>query len=87
MVRTMSGSGADIVELGIPFSDPLADGVTIQVASRHALEMGTTVDVCLEVVHRLRQQAVDTPTVLMGYFNPILAYGCAHSYARALTQA
>src|SRR5579884_1641035 len=66
--------GADLIELGIPFSDPLADGVTIQHAGQVALQNGMTIRECLRVAHQIAQQR-DTPLVFMGYYNPILAYG------------
>lgn len=67
--------GASLIELGIPFSDPLADGATIQRASFHALRQGVTPAVCLEVVAGLRAAGLGAPLVLMGYYNPLLAYG------------
>ena len=73
-VSLLAASGGDMVELGIPFSDPLADGVTIQKASHHALQNGTTPQVCLEVARKLRQM-VDIPLIFMTYFNPIFHYG------------
>ena len=66
--------GCDIIELGIPFSDPLADGATIQRASQRALEAGVTPSRCLEVAADLRKH-VDIPLLFMGYYNPILHYG------------
>jgi len=66
--------GADVIELGIPFSDPLADGPTIQRASFRALEEGTTVAVTLELLRRFRERH-DTPVVLFTYLNPVLRYG------------
>ena len=66
---------ADLLELGVPFSDPLADGPTIQRSTQTALENGTTVKKCLAALQILRQQGVETPALLMGYYNPILAYG------------
>jgi tryptophan synthase alpha chain len=63
--------GCDIIELGIPFSDPLADGATIQNASHHALEHGVTPGVCLDVAAQLSRK-VDVPLVFMSYYNPIL---------------
>ncbi|MFN3336137.1 MAG: tryptophan synthase subunit alpha, partial [Thermomicrobium sp.] len=60
---------------GSPFSDPLADGATIQRASQVALQNGVTVRYCLETAARLREQGVDVPLVFMGYFNPLLQYG------------
>jgi tryptophan synthase alpha chain len=68
---------SDLLELGIPFSDPLADGPTIQRSTQIALENGTTTAVCLEMLRELRQRGVTIPVMLMGYFNPILAYGLA----------
>ncbi|NOZ29201.1 MAG: tryptophan synthase subunit alpha [Chloroflexi bacterium] len=68
-------AGADLIEVGVPFSDPLADGPTIQAAAQTALEHGTSVADVLQVVYRLRQRGVSIPLVLMGYYNPFLAYG------------
>lgn len=70
----LSDSGCDIIELGIPFSDPLADGVTIQKASYQALQQGITPQVCLEVAHQLRQK-LTTPLVFMTYYNPVFSFG------------
>jgi tryptophan synthase alpha chain len=67
--------GAAAIELGIPFSDPLADGVTIQRASQVALANGVTVRFCLETAAQLRQNGVDVPLIFMGYYNPLLQYG------------
>ena len=75
LVPALAASGADMVELGMPFSDPLADGATIQRASHHALQQGVTPAVCLEVVKQLRARGLAIPLLLMGYYNPILAYG------------
>jgi tryptophan synthase alpha chain len=75
LVPALAAGGAAMVELGVPFSDPLADGATIQRASHHALAQGVTVGVCLDVVSRLRRGGLTIPLVLMGYYNPILAYG------------
>ncbi len=66
---------SDLLELGVPFSDPLADGPTIQHSTQVALENGTTVAACLDMVRELRRRGVTTPACLMGYYNPILAYG------------
>lgn len=74
-VRAMVEAGADILELGVPFSDPLADGPTIQAATQKALENGVTVALCLSMVERLRKEGITTPFMLMGYLNPFLAYG------------
>jgi tryptophan synthase alpha chain len=70
----LAGAGADLVELGIPFSDPLAEGRTIQATSQRALENGVTVASCLEAASAIRQRS-EVPVVFMGYLNPILAYG------------
>ena len=72
-----------MLELGVPFSDPLADGPTIQAATQKSLENGTTVKDCLAMVRELRQQGVVTPALLMGYVNPMLAYGLEQFVADA----
>ncbi len=74
IVPLLASKGCDIIELGIPFSDPLADGATIQRASYRALQQGITPGVCLELAHQLRQQ-IDIPLLFMTYHNPVLAYG------------
>jgi tryptophan synthase alpha chain len=66
---------SDLIELGVPFSDPLADGPTIQHSTQVSLENGTTVAGCLEMVRDLRRRGVETSVCLMGYYNPMLAYG------------
>ncbi|MFC2005542.1 tryptophan synthase subunit alpha [Chloroflexota bacterium] len=73
-VNLFASSGCDIVELGIPFSDPLADGVTIQQASFRALQNGISPEICFEVAGRLSKE-VDIPMVFMTYFNPVYSYG------------
>jgi tryptophan synthase alpha chain len=74
VVPLLAKNGADIVELGIPFSDPLADGVTIQRSSFHALQKGITPQICLDVARKLREK-VDIPLVFMTYYNPVFHYG------------
>ena len=74
VVPLLAQNGADIVELGIPFSDPLADGVTIQKSSFHALQNGVTPRLCLELAGQLSQK-VDIPLVFMTYYNPVFSYG------------
>ena len=74
VVPILAKSGCDIIELGIPFSDPLADGTTIQKASHYALQNGVTPKICLEVASQLSRM-VGIPLVFMGYFNPVLWYG------------
>jgi tryptophan synthase alpha chain len=73
-VPLLASSGCDIIELGIPFSDPLADGATIQRASYEALRQKVTTKVCLEVAQELRRQ-VEIPLVFMTYYNPVLKFG------------
>lgn len=75
VIEAMAGEGVDGFEIGIPFSDPLADGPTIQAATQKALENGITVRHCLEAVRTLRAKGVDQPMLMMGYLNPMLAYG------------
>lgn len=77
IVPALIEGGADVIELGVPFSDPLADGPKIQKASFHALQQGVTVETCLDVVRKLRASGVEAPIVPMGYYNPLLAYGLA----------
>jgi len=74
VVPLLASSGCDIIELGIPFSDPLADGATIQRASYESLRQGVTPKVCFEVAHELRGQ-VEIPLVFMTYYNPVLKLG------------
>jgi tryptophan synthase alpha chain len=73
-VPLFARNGCDIVELGIPFSDPLADGATIQQASYEALRQGVTVSICFEVAGELRRR-VRIPLVFMTYYNPVLKFG------------
>jgi tryptophan synthase alpha chain len=68
-------AGADLVEIGVPFSDPLADGTAVQRTSQISLENGTRVRDCIALVKRLRDRGVTVPLLLMGYFNPLLHYG------------
>ncbi|MGC9359940.1 MAG: tryptophan synthase subunit alpha [Anaerolineae bacterium] len=75
LVPALVRGGADIIELGVPFSDPVADGPTIEAASHAALANGMTPDLCLEQAAALRRQGVDRPLIMMGYYNPILARG------------
>jgi len=74
VVPLLAESGCDIIELGIPFSDPLADGVTIQKSSQVALENGVTPEVCLDVAAELSKK-VDVPLVFMTYYNPVFHFG------------
>lgn len=70
-------SGADIIELGMPFSDPLADGATIQHAGHVALERGMTISGCMEIARQISARS-NAPLILMGYYNPVLAFGIEH---------
>ncbi|HYL09469.1 MAG TPA: tryptophan synthase subunit alpha [Candidatus Acidoferrales bacterium] len=74
IVLSLAGAGADVIELGVPFSDPLADGPTIQRASERALRSGTTLAGVMELVKRLRQDT-EVPLVLFSYYNPVLQMG------------
>src|ERR1043165_7810385 len=74
VVKTLADEGADIIELGVPFSDPMADGPTIQASSQRALAKGTTMSDVLSLVREFRSSH-DTPIVLFGYLNPLLQYG------------
>lgn len=75
IVEALANAGADLIELGVPFSDPLADGPTIQYSTQVALEQGMTTARCLQLVRDIRARGVRQPLLLMGYVNPILAYG------------
>ena len=75
LARVLLESGGDMLELGVPFSDPLADGPTVQMTSYRALQNGVTVSTCIETVKNLRDGGVDAPLILMGYYNPFLHYG------------
>ncbi|MFT3758804.1 tryptophan synthase subunit alpha [Thauera sp.] len=83
LMRALVEGGADIIELGVPFSDPMADGPTIQRASERALEQGMSLRKVIETVRAFRAENVDTPVVLMGYANPIEAMGVENFVAAA----
>ena len=74
IARAAIEAGVDIIELGVPYSDPLADGKTIQNASNIALANGINLNHCLDLTRQIRGYAPDIPIVLMGYFNPFLQY-------------
>jgi tryptophan synthase alpha chain len=84
-VPALAEAGADVIELGVPFSDPLADGPTIQRASERALKSGTTLHGVLDLVRRIRQ-ASQVPLVLFTYFNPVLQFGLG-KFATAAAEA
>ena len=81
LMRALVAGGADIIELGVPFSDPMADGPTIQRASERALAHGMSLRRVLALVREFREENARTPVVLMGYANPVEAYGIA-AFAR-----
>jgi tryptophan synthase alpha chain len=75
VIKALPKAGADVIELGIPFTDPMADGPSIQAAGLRALKVGMTLKKTLELVHGFRKDDNTTPLVLMGYYNPIYIYG------------
>ena len=75
LVKGLPAAGVDIIELGLPFTDPMADGSTIQLAGQRALEGGMTLDRTLELARTFRQDDDTTPIVMMGYYNPIYSRG------------
>ncbi len=83
LILEMEKSGADIIELGVPFSDPMADGPTIQMASERALAAGTTLERILAMVESVRRVS-QVPIILMGYFNPVYRYGIGKFAADAV---
>ena len=86
LMHSLAAAGADIIELGAPFSDPMADGPVIQRAAERALANGVSLKNVLETVRRFRERDNDTPVVLMGYLNPIHKMGNAE-FARAAAEA
>src|SRR6185437_14233209 len=83
LMHALVGAGADLIELGVPFSDPMADGPVIQHASERAIAKGVGLDEVLGWVGEFRQRDADTPIVLMGYLNPVEIHG----YARFAQEA
>src|SRR5580693_4814856 len=75
IVKAMPKAGADIIEIGMPFTDPMADGPSIQAAGLRALKAGMSLKKTLELVRGFRKDDTTTPLVLMGYYNPIYIYG------------
>lgn len=82
IMRTLANSGADALELGIPFSDPLADGPTIQGANIRALESGATPDICFELISKIRAEYPDLPIGLLMYANLVFSRGVENFYRR-----
>ncbi len=83
VLRALVAAGADVVELGMPFTDPMADGASIQLGNLRSLGAGMKMRDLLAMVAEFRKSDDATPIILMGYFNPILAYGCARFAADA----
>ncbi|KAK1751165.1 tryptophan synthase beta subunit-like PLP-dependent enzyme [Echria macrotheca] len=75
VLLSMERGGADIIELGVPFTDPIADGPTIQTSNTVALKNGVTIESTLQMVRDARQRGLKAPILLMGYYNPLLSYG------------
>jgi tryptophan synthase alpha chain len=85
LIRGLPGAGADLIEIGMPFSDPMADGPAIQASSLRALNAGMTLRKTLELVRQFRAGDAEIPIVLMGYYNPIYQYGVDHFLADVRT--
>ena len=83
ILNGMPDAGADLIEIGVPFTDPMADGPTIQKAGQRGLKAGATLAGTLGMVREFRQGDGSTPIILMGYFNPILSFGVARFCAEA----
>ncbi|MFB9953332.1 tryptophan synthase subunit alpha [Rhizobium puerariae] len=85
IMKALPASGADVIELGMPFSDPMADGPAIQMAGQRALKGGQTLAKTLELARKFREGDNETPIVMMGYYNPIYVYGVDRFLEDALT--
>ncbi len=83
ILQGMPEAGADLIEIGMPFTDPMADGPIIQAAANRGLRAGATIGRALEMVRRFRERDHDTPVILMGYLNPVESYGVARFCADA----
>ena len=86
VVKGLPAAGVDVIELGVPFTDPMADGPTIQLAGQRALEGGQTLEKTLQMVRRFREENAETPIVLMGYYNPIYNRG-VETFLKDATEA
>ena len=75
IIAALPEAGADLIEIGMPFTDPMADGPAIQAAGLRALQSGETLTKTIDLVRQVREGDSDTPIVLMGYYNPIYIYG------------
>lgn len=85
-MKALAAGGTDIIELGMPFTDPMADGPAIQLASERALKAGASMKTTLQMVRDFRADNHDTPIVLMGYYNPVLQYGL-EAFAKDASEA
>lgn len=83
LLKKLPENGADIIEIGMPFSDPMADGPTIEAAGQRALEAGTTLKDVLQMIASFREENQHTPIILMGYYNPLYRYDIAQLSADA----
>ena len=83
ILRALPAAGADVIELGMPFTDPMADGPAIQAAGLRALKSGATLAGTLDIVRAFREENADTPLILMGYYNPIYIHGVERFLADA----
>ncbi|BCH29191.1 tryptophan synthase alpha chain [Mesorhizobium sp. L-8-10] len=84
IMKALPGAGSDVIELGMPFSDPMADGPAIQAAGLRALKGGQTLARTLQLAREFRKHDADTPVIMMGYYNPIYSYGVERFVADAL---
>ena len=84
ILRQLQESGADMVEVGIPFSDPMADGVVIQESSHQALQNGMNLDILFDQLNNIKQE-IQIPVILMGYFNPVFKYGVERFCKKCVT--
>ena len=75
LIKKLPGAGADIIEIGMPFSDPMADGSAIQASALRSIRAGHTMQNTFEIISGFREEDNTTPIILMGYFNPIYNYG------------
>ena len=87
LIKALPKAGADVIELGMPFTDPMADGPAIQASSQRALKAGQTMKKTLTMVRAFRKADDATPIVLMGYYNPIYRYGVDHFLADEIGRA
>ena len=83
VIETILDNGADIIEIGMPFSDPMADGPTIQLSSNRAIAKGTTLEEIFFICNQVRKKSATTPIILMGYYNLIYHYGISEFVKRS----